>query len=584
MLARLRSTLQGIEDQMTLRQQVAVGTAILCVVMVVALASLAAGISRAQVRERVLLELSGLAETVLDRLEGNATSRLRETVLLADLLSTPAIAADQTRAAAIVEMVGRQMRHAVWVGYTDVNGRVKAATGGMLVGQSLVGRPWFDGGLDSGRVGQMHQDPLFGAATPADPENPWFINIEAPVMSDDRRIGTVVALLSWTWAEESRRAVQTALDPANTTDLMVLSRTGEVVLGPRRGEWPLLDNRGDLQAVASAQRSDTLARLGLTVVASRSSAVAFRDAGGLVMVIVVVGLLLAAVGVAIGAVIAQRVSRPLLEITAEADRLGRDPNHAMQRMRGSTDVIRLSQSLRDMVRRIVFAERRSVEAEERASFEAQRFNRDIEDLRRLAETDPLSGLPNRRSFMQYAADMLKHYKHDGRSFALVMIDIDRFKGVNDTYGHHAGDAVISAVANTLAKEIRPTDKVARFGGEEFLILLRETVEKDALNTAERLRARVESISIPTEGHTLKVTISLGVSLSLPTDADVHEIIGRADKALYQAKNSGRNRVIGNFEDETAEMIARAAAALPVALRPAEDEGKRTSPAALRRAS
>lgn len=583
MFSRARTALQSLEDQMTLRQQVAVATAILCVVMVVALASMAAGISRSQVRERVLLELSGLAETVLDRLEGNATSRLRETVLLADLLSTPAIAGDPIRAAAIVEMVGRQMRHAVWVGFTDADGRVRAATGGSLVGQSLVGRSWYDGDLDAGRMGQMHQDPLFGAAEAADPENPWFINLEAPVITDGQRTGTVVALLSWTWAEESRRAVMAALDPSNLTDLMILSRTGEVVLGPRRGEWPLLGNSGELLAVASAQRSDTLARLGLTVVASRQATVAFREAGGLVMVIVSVGLLLAAVGVAIGAVIAQRVSRPLLEITGEADRLGRDPNVAMQRTRGSADVIRLSQSLRDMVRRIVFAERRSVEAEERASFEAQRFNRDIEDLRRLADTDPLSGLPNRRSFMQYAADMLKHYKHDGRSFALVMIDIDRFKGVNDTYGHHAGDAVISAVAGMLAKEIRPTDKVARFGGEEFLVLLRETTERDALSTAERLRARVEALPIPTEGHVLRVTISLGVSVSLPSDADVHEIIGRADKALYQAKNTGRNKVVGNFEDETAEMIARAAAALPVPLRPAEDEGKRAA-AALRRAS
>ena len=577
---------------MTLRQQVAVGTGILCVSIVLVLASLAAGIGRSQVRERVLLELAGLTETVLERLEANAASRVRETVLLADLLASPEIAGDEDRAAAIVEIVGNQMRHAVWLGFVDDDGWVTAATGGLLVGQNLSDRPWFDAEVDAGRVGQMHHDPLFGGLAPADPENPWFINIEAPaITTGGRRIGTVVSLISWTWAEENRRAVIAALDPASTTDIMILSRTGEVVLGPRRGEWPLLGGSGELMAVASADRDDTLGRLGLTVAASRSSAVAFREAGGLVATIISMGLILAAIGVAIGALIAQRVSRPLLDITGEADRLGRDPNLAMRRVRGSTDIIRLSQSLRDMVRRIVFAERKSIEAEERASFEAQRFSRDIEDLRRLADTDPLSGLPNRRSFMQYAADMLKHYKHDGRSFALVMIDIDRFKGVNDTYGHHAGDAVISAVGGTLAGEIRPTDKVARFGGEEFLVLLRGTGHQDALNTAERLRARIEKMTIPTEAHSLKVTISLGVSVSLATDGDVHEIIGRADKALYQAKNSGRNRVIGIFVDETAEEIARAAAALPVALRPpVDDDGQKSRPAAaaasaeLRRAS
>ena len=162
-----------------------------------------------------------------------------------------------------------------------------------------------------------------------------------------------------------------------------------------------------------------------------------------------------------------------------------------------------------------------------------------------ANYDELTSLYNYRRFYEaYNLEFtrIKRYSSQG---ALIFIDIDFFKKVNDNYGHMAGDLVLKSVANTLLSSLRETDIVCRYGGEEFAVILPETDCASAVQTAERLREAVENLKTIYEGHLIKVTISLGVKSldSKNLNADSHTYVRSVDKALYRAKELGRNRVV-----------------------------------------
>ena len=160
----------------------------------------------------------------------------------------------------------------------------------------------------------------------------------------------------------------------------------------------------------------------------------------------------------------------------------------------------------------------------------------------LADADPLTGILNRRRFLELA-DMCRSETRATPSepVTVLMIDIDHFKQINDSYGHPTGDDVIVAVAQRLADGLRTGDIVARYGGEEFAVLLPGTTPADS--PAERLRTAVANTPIPTRSGPVPVTISVGSAMLLPEDATIGEPLARADAALYRAKQAGRNQVV-----------------------------------------
>ncbi|MBT3337798.1 MAG: GGDEF domain-containing protein [Anaerolineae bacterium] len=163
------------------------------------------------------------------------------------------------------------------------------------------------------------------------------------------------------------------------------------------------------------------------------------------------------------------------------------------------------------------------------------------NLRRQANTDSLTGLYNRRSFFQRTQQEISRYQRSKRFFSLLMIDIDHFKNVNDTYGHSTGDIVLQSLARTLLKTAREQDIVARTGGEEFSILLPEAKKDKAKIFAERIREIVSESEMGTKEIEIQITISIGVAEICPNE-DKDDIYNRADSALYRAKSAGRNRV------------------------------------------
>lgn len=166
-----------------------------------------------------------------------------------------------------------------------------------------------------------------------------------------------------------------------------------------------------------------------------------------------------------------------------------------------------------------------------------------EKINRLAAVDPLTGLANRRTLEHGLEVMLERAGRMDMEMAVIMADIDFFKKVNDTYGHACGDAVLAAVAGLLARSVRNVDLAARYGGEEFSLVLENTGRKGALRLAERIRAAVEELGIACGGEMVRVTISMGVAVFPGHGRDQQTLLARADAALYQAKEEGRNRVV-----------------------------------------
>ncbi|QXJ21044.1 GGDEF domain-containing protein [Actinomadura graeca] len=165
-----------------------------------------------------------------------------------------------------------------------------------------------------------------------------------------------------------------------------------------------------------------------------------------------------------------------------------------------------------------------------------------QQLQAAARTDSKTGLLNAATWQREAGTELSRAQRTHDPLALLLIDIDHFKRVNDTHGHLVGDQVLIGVASTLCHQLRDYDVVGRFGGEEFVVLLPGTDTVEACRVAERLRGRVRRLAVPAEEGTVAVTVSVGVSLLRTHGEDLIELLASADLALYRAKSSGRDRV------------------------------------------
>ncbi len=162
-------------------------------------------------------------------------------------------------------------------------------------------------------------------------------------------------------------------------------------------------------------------------------------------------------------------------------------------------------------------------------------------LEKLSITDGLTGLFNRNKLNLIIEDQLLRFQRNERPFSILMIDVDHFKELNDKLGHVAGDEILATVAKNLMQSIRSIDFAARYGGDEFIVILTETAVSDALITAERIRAQTSEIECKAINKTINVTLSIGVIQSESKDSSPTTIISRVDHALYKAKHAGRNQ-------------------------------------------
>jgi diguanylate cyclase len=192
------------------------------------------------------------------------------------------------------------------------------------------------------------------------------------------------------------------------------------------------------------------------------------------------------------------------------------------------------------------------------SYRVEEQAEEIDRTRAEARTDALSGVANRKAFDEKLQYLTTNWKRTGEPFALVIADVDHFKWINDTHGHPAGDRVVQHVGNFLKSSLRNGDFVARYGGDEFAILLPQTDLEIAAKLAERLRVAItrNNFDVGVNGERAAITFSMGVAASAP-DTSAQEILRHADEAVYQSKRSGRNclnvyRPAGAVQDEPAQ--------------------------------
>jgi diguanylate cyclase (GGDEF)-like protein len=172
--------------------------------------------------------------------------------------------------------------------------------------------------------------------------------------------------------------------------------------------------------------------------------------------------------------------------------------------------------------------------------------------------DPLTGIANRRAFMEGAAELARRIEEEHRPAAVLLIDLDHFKAINDRFGHAVGDRVLQVFAETAHNHIGPDDLLGRLGGEEFAVALFDVDRDRAMGVAENIRNAFEHVASEVDGHPVAGTCSIGVALSDDGHFDMTELLGQADQALYSAKERGRNR----SEVATVEFILRLDASTP----------------------
>jgi diguanylate cyclase (GGDEF)-like protein len=563
--------LQGVLDRISIRMQMALATTALIVVVVAGATVSAIWIGRAKTSDLVGLQLAEQAAAMADRLDRDMAVRYQEIGTIAALeplrevwLGKPAVLRG------VLDRLQASYPDYAWIGFATPDGKVVAATKGMLEGASVSQRPWFRAGLEKPFVGDVHEAlllaKLLGPRTDSEPFR--FVDIAFPVRdAAGAVIGVIGAHLSWDWASEVRQAILAADSRFNAADISIIDDKGVVLLGRNINTAALSAAQLDMirrqrsgaglaygadaaewltgYAIAGGYRD--YPGLGWIVIARLPLAVANAPVRDLVGAILLFGAGLGLIGILAAYWLAGRLAQPILSMTVEADRIGRE-EHAvtLPRVRGAREVVQLSQTLRSLLRRVGLAEQRleaaARDAEQHAA-ETRELSLDMERLRRMAETDSMTGLLNRRAFLAAAERQIAFARRYNRNLAVVVADIDHFKQVNDTYGHGAGDTVICDVAKRLQAAARDTDLVARFGGEEFVILLMESDVTAAVSYAERARNLIHGTPVAVaDAELMTVTISLGCTVLGEDDRDIQDAIDRADGALYSAKAAGRNRV------------------------------------------
>lgn len=557
----LRQKFWALEDRLTVREQIALATTMLCLLVCFAIAFGAAYIGRQEAQRLISREMIQISETAADRMDRHLQSVFHRVRSYTEFnLIRSAVSEDPAKLRPSFDRINASFPDFTWLAFVSTDGVIIVASDGNREGEIVADKSWFLNGLKGPTVDDTHDLHALEEAVRRGDDNISvpFVKFSFPVLNYNNEVaGVLVAAIHWREIEEIRSAME-----RNEDQLVLVTKAGEILLGEKRHRlrYPAPQIAGLIAAKRGVFTDQTASGealsgyavldghrefpgLGWVVIARRNSDIAFAATHRMFWTIVVIGAAVAIFGIMIAGAIANRVSRPIQSLTKAADRIGReDAAVSLPRLRGSVEVIQLSTALRSLLLRIGFVERLTQEAEAKAAEDARKFADDLASLRKLAETDPLTNLMNRRAFMEAGADAMRYYQRYGRTIATLVVDIDRFKGVNDEYGHAAGDAVIRRIGELIAETLRETDKVARFGGEEFVVLLREVSELEAQQLAERIRLLVEENAITYDDKELHVTVSIGCAAICGHDRDVEELIERADRALYAAKSAGRNCV------------------------------------------
>jgi diguanylate cyclase (GGDEF)-like protein len=521
---------------------------------------------REQMVEDQRAVLQGIAESAATVIAENLTERRREIELLAqsDAFRQKAQGAPSIEKA--LERLKQSYPHYSWIGLTDAQGTVRSATSQLLKGQSAVERPWFQQGRRGVFVGDVHEAKLLATLLPApSSDQPLrFIDFASPVLDENGQLrGVLAAHAHWHWAGTVLKAATPRDAHDNGIDIFIVNAKDAVIQAEqglaaervpslqatRNAKWNghFLD-WGDatryLTTTATVNEPTTTSALDWRVVVRQPEVAVLQGVAHLQRGVL---LLTGAAGVAfvgLAWLTAWVISRPIERLTEVARRIqvGDERIH-FEVHTGSLELRRLSTALGAMAATLLerkkALETSNQQLEVRVAERTEALRLLNQDLEKLARTDALTGLPNRMATNETLVAEFARFKRSQLSYAVLMIDIDFFKRVNDKHGHPVGDAVLQHVARIVRQSIRESDFAGRLGGEEFLVILPMTAVPSAVQVAEKIRTELERTPPPQAGT---ITISVGVGPVFPTDLSSDDAVQRADQQLYRAKANGRNRV------------------------------------------
>ncbi|MFC5480820.1 diguanylate cyclase domain-containing protein [Massilia suwonensis] len=519
-----------------------------------------------QARKEAQLRLQQLSWQMRDSLNRVTNNALVTVKLLADLPQVRSFDdADATRG--VLESIQREVADYAWIGVADANGKVRVSTGRMLEGAQVEARPWFQAGLKRAHATDYHPALLLNKLLPK-AADPWrFIDMSAPLAGADGQVRGVVGVhMSWQWARNRARQLLTPALREYGAEVLVVRADGTVILGPDH----LIEKKIDTPSLRLAQAGATgslreegvdgktyltgYSRTGTAgdpttlqwaVLVRHTEDAALADARALEDRMIVLSVLMALVLAGCAALLARRLTRPMdalsgaIEQAAAATRAGGRPQD-IPVVNGFHEAQVLSDAMRELVR-----------SEEAHRSALETMNRQLEstvaartaELQALLLHDALTGLPNRRALMQALPDAMRRAARAGKPCALLFLDMDGFKGVNDTHGHEEGDELLRQFGARLLDAVRKTDLVARLAGDEFVVVLEGLA--DAQDAHEKANSLLDVLGQPyaLRRAGVRVGASIGVALHRPGDPqDLDAWLARADSSMYAAKRGGKNAV------------------------------------------
>jgi len=453
----------------------------------------------------------------------------------------------------------------LWLGVAGLDAKILQATDGILVGDSVSARPWFKAGQSGQFAGDIHEAILLAKHLPQINANQplRFIDFASPVVSVDGKLrGVLAAHASWDWVTDAVvKKVQESL-AGRQAEILIANSQGDILYPfDKVGVTQLPKNAtqhkrysvvnwlhgGDyLTSIVPVKTAQQL-KLDWQVIVRQPARLAFENVQQLRIKLVTLSLASTCLFALVAYYFATKTSLPIEALAQAAKRVLqrkgdiRFPDAATAQ---SSEVAQLCESFQSMTQSLLDRERELSELN--ASLEAQVAARTAElsqanaRLSELATKDPLTNIWNRRYFEQQLTTAFQLMRRTHETYTVLVLDVDHFKRINDTYGHDAGDDVLRILAKTVSEHVRNTDVFARYGGEEFAILLPDAKsESQGLLVAGKIRAAVEATHFP---HIGSLTVSIGMSCVRVTDTSQDQSVKRADEALYSAKMSGRNRV------------------------------------------
>ena len=504
------------------------------------------------------------AKSISNTLANSLTEREREMVLLSQSPFFAEADFHNPRVQQQLEQVKKSYKYYAWLGIANTQGQVVVAANHLLEGADVSERPWFIHGVNQVYLGDVHKAVLLAKKIKAiNPNEPLrFIDFATPIYdpSTQKIKGVLAAHADWSWASHVLSSSLSENSAQRGIEVFIVNQHGEILypfksigqvqppaFQANRGHY-FLHNWNEKQQYLTTDvpvLSQTKSNLGWHVIIRQPISIALAEVKSLQHKILALGFILSLLLLLLTYKLANKFSRPieLLADSAHAVEKGQE-DIQFEAQTSIREIQGLSQSLQSMTDTLLTQKHQLQDAN--ATLEQKVAERTHElqvanvELAHIARYDALTGLHNRRAFNDYLSYLFTQMSRTQQTYAVLLMDIDFFKKVNDTFGHETGDQVLQRVAEILPTALRITDFVARLGGEEFIALLPVTSLDGAAVLAEKIRSTIEQEQIIVN-HA--ISLSIGVSVVQLDDTDMNDAIRRADKNLYMAKQQGRNRVI-----------------------------------------